>query len=101
MGLSEGEGMSLAATTAIGGEGRARPSRERMRETRGRMREDERETWGSRGTSGRLPGVGGSRRWPACGRGRRPRAPRPSGARRTTTGEASQLGRARWLGQHR
>ena len=34
-------------------------------------------------------------------RGRRPRAPRPSGARRTTTGSASRLGRARWLGQHR
>ena len=60
--------MSLAATTAIGGEGRARPSRERMRETRGRVREDERETWGSRGVLRASPGVGRSRRWPAHGR---------------------------------
>ena len=96
-----GEGVALVATTAIGGEVRARPSRERVRETRGSVREDERGTWGSRGIPGRLQGVGGSRRWPACGRGCRPRAPRPSGARRTTTGSASRLGRARCLGQHR
>ena len=69
---------------------------ERERETRGRVSEDERGTWGSRGIPGRLQDVGKSRRWPACGRGRRPRAPRPPGGRRTTTGKASQLGRARW-----
>ena len=70
-----GEGRSLAATTAIGGEGRAWPSWERMRETRGRVSEDERETWGSRGTSRRLPAsaeAGGGR----CVAGaRRARAP--------------------------
>ena len=42
-----GEGAALVVTTANGGEGRARPSRERVREMRGRVREDERVTWGS------------------------------------------------------
>ena len=93
-----GEGVALVATTAIGGEGRARPSRQRVRETRGRVREDERGRGGRRGIPGRLQGVGGSRRWPACARGRRPHAPRPPGERRTTTGKASRLGRARWAG---
>ena len=39
--------MALVTTTANGGEDRARTSRERVREMRGRVREDERVTWGS------------------------------------------------------
>ena len=87
-------------TMAIGGEGRARPSWERVRETRGGVREDE------RGRGGRVAplGVSGRRRkqevasaWPARGE----HAPLPPGARRMTTGEASRLGRARWAGQLR
>ena len=39
--------MALVTTTANGGEDRARPSRERVREMRGRVREEERGTWGS------------------------------------------------------
>ena len=65
----------MVAATAIGGEVRARPSRERERETRGRVSEDERETWGSRGVLWASPGVGRSRRWPA--RGRRAASTRP------------------------
>ena len=59
--------MAVVATTAIGSEGRARPSRGRVRETRERVGEDERETWGSRGVLWASPGVGRSRRWPARG----------------------------------
>ena len=79
--------MALASSTANGGEERAWASRERVRETRGRVSEDERGTWGSCGIPGRLQDVGRSRRWPACGRGRRPRAPRPPGGRWMTTGK--------------
>ena len=68
--------MAVVATTAIGGEGRARPSRERKRKTRGRVREDEREMWGSHGVLWESPGVGRSRRWPA--RGRRAASTRPA-----------------------
>ena len=50
---------------------------------------------GRRGTRRRLQGVGGSRRWPACGRGRRPRAPRPPGERRRTTGISQWTGPSR------
>lgn len=60
-----GEGVALVATTVIGGEGCARPSRERVRETRGRVSEDERVTSGSRGTPRRLQAsaeAGGGRR---------------------------------------
>ena len=88
-GLSEGRGGGSGVVYANGGEEHARASRERVRETRGRVSEDERGMWGSRGIPGRLQDVGSSRRWPACGRGRRPRAPRPSGGRRTTTGSQS------------
>ena len=64
------------------------------------VREDE------RGRGGRVAPLDVSRRqrkqevaspWPARGE----HAPLPPGARRTMTGEASRLGRARWAGQLR
>ena len=84
-----------AATAALGRGWGENQRRERGMGRVGRVR-GERE--GVRGTRRRSRGVGRSRRWPTCGRGRWPRDPRPSGARRTTTGRASQLGRARWAG---
>ena len=47
---------------------------------------------GLRGTRRRRPGVGRSRRWPACGCGRRPRASRPPGERRRMTGSGQWAG---------
>ena len=67
--------MAVVATTAIGGEVRARPSRERVRETRGRVREDERGTWELRGTSRRLRAsaeAGGGQRVAGARRARAP-----------------------------
>jgi len=81
--------------TACSGDNGSRCMREesqRRERSTVRVREGERGTWGRRGTPRRLQGVGRSRRWPACGCGRRPRASRPPGERRRTTG------RSQWAG---
>ena len=82
MGSSEGRGEVSGGDY---GEGRARPSRERMRETRGRRREDERETWGSCGVLWASPGIGRSKRCPA--RGRRAASTRPASFWREEDGD--------------
>ena len=75
--------------------GNGERAREGERATRrvGRMRGGR---GGVRGTRRRVRGVGGSRRWPACGRGRRPRASRPPGERRRTTGSSQWTGPSWW-----
>ena len=87
-----GEGEVMAAVVASGGDEPVRVG-ERERSRGGNEHGGEREgSRGARGVSGDVQGEAASRRWPACGRGRRPRASRPPSERRRTTG------RSRWTG---